>query len=165
LVRAYSDLAGNETDAIGGRRGSGGGIPSIPASTHRTFTNMDQKLILTTAGLCRKVDIGLAQPISLIYNFDGPIFFLIAAIDEYKGPDFQYRIVFDQYCVLLCSVCVATFDAEDPISPLGVMGGTHWRYLRSTRKLCLLESGTDELGKRFFIRWRGYSSWHWGRFL
>src|ERR1700730_17047073 len=52
LVRASSDLAGNETDAIGGRRGSDGGIPSIPASTtshlyeHGPKANFDDGEIL-----------------------------------------------------------------------------------------------------------------------
>jgi hypothetical protein len=43
--------------------------------------------LLTTARLCRSVDIRFARDALLGFDFDGPICFLMAAINRYKGSD------------------------------------------------------------------------------
>jgi hypothetical protein len=59
-----------------------------------------------------------------ICDFDGPIGFIIASIDQYEGPDFQDRIVSDQHCILRRLVRGAAFDADHPITHLTVVGRT-----------------------------------------
>jgi hypothetical protein len=77
----------------------------------------------TTAGRLRNV--GTAFPWST-WDFDRSIRFLVATIEDYKRSDLQYFVVLDQDRVARRLLGVATFDAESPITQLGVVGGTHW---------------------------------------